>query len=370
VLAYLAENYGDRAPALGLTWAETDVTPGLPDKPVPGSTSLQYVAADWVMTLSYPVVRPDLVVYQVTVENAALGFKWEGEVDAVGQVTEQSASTGGQPVVAWFGRVVSLPVGSQFDDYLSLMPEGAGEIGVEGVNEAIEAQIVALRDKEMPGRYAHFWGTLTCDVLDYGGCEVLVTRLRVDGPGLLFDPVAVDGWEGSIVSMSAAGSAPAAPQVDDAFVLAGSFAAGYGIDSVDPTLAAQLEGLRDTGTTIRVWGELICPAIDAYGTRIAVNRIEIVREAPAPVPTPAPTSWTEPVDNWWGEIVSNPPSSQWDDYFQRQIVNGGQYGIESLDPELQAQIVALHDTGTTVHVWGTLHHHVPDFSVWDLFRAG
>jgi len=75
---------------------------------------------------------------------------------------------------------------------------------------------------------------------------------------------------------------------------------------------------------------------------------------------PPPESWTEPVDNWWGEIISNPPGSQWDDCFQRQIVNGGQYGIESLDPEVQAQIVALRDTGETVHVWGTLHHNVPD----------
>jgi hypothetical protein len=68
------------------------------------------------------------------------------------------------------------------------------------------------------------------------------------------------------------------------------------------------------------------------------------------------------VEDWWGEIVSNPPGSQFDDYFQRQIVNGDQYGIESLDPDIQAQIVALRDTGTTVHVWGTLHHDVPDYN--------
>jgi hypothetical protein len=186
VLAYLAESYGDRAPALGLTWAETDVTPGMPDRPLLGSTSLQYVVADWVMTLSYPVVRPDLVVYTALVENAALGFRWEGVVNAVGQVTEQRVIVGETPA----------PV-----------------------------------------------------------------------------PVAT----------------------------------------------------------------------------------------PTPIPTLVP-SWTEPVDNWWGEIVGNPPGSQWDDYFRRQIVNGGQYGIESLDSELQAQIVALRDTGTTVHVWGTLHHHVPDYN--------
>jgi hypothetical protein len=39
-------------------------------------------------------------------------------------------------------------------------------------------------------------------------------------------------------------------------------------------------------------------------------------------PTPV-ESWTEPVEDWWGEIVANPPGSQFDDYFQRQIVDGG-----------------------------------------------
>lgn len=88
---------------------------------------------------------------------------------------------------------------------------------------------------------------------------------------------------------------------------------------------------------------------------------QAIEESPTPAPTPVP-SWSEPVEYWWGEIVSNPPGSQFDDYFQRQIVNGGQYGIESLDPTIQAQLVALRDTGTTVHVWGTLHHHVPDYN--------
>jgi len=376
VLATLAETYGDRAPAPDLAWAEMDVTPGAPDKPLPGATSLQYVAGDWVMTLSYPVVRPDLVVYKVTVENAALGFRWEGKVDATGQVTKESASTGGRPVVAWYGRVVSLPAGSQFDDYLSLMPEGTGEIGVEGANEAIEAQIVALRDREIP-KYANFWGTLRCDVIDYGGCQLLVTRIRsgMDVTG----PEPVEGWEGTIVELFYDG--PGAPHPDDAFIPVGDYPVQYGIASYItenglPIYKQELASLRDTGQTIRVWGQLICGFPDANACQIQVNRIEIVGEPPAPVPVvtptpvPAPTatpapppqSWTEPVEDWWGEIVSNPPGAQWDDYFQRQIVNGGEYGIESLDPGLQAQLVALRDTGRTVHVWGTLHHNVPDYN--------
>ena len=38
--------------------------------------------------------------------------------------------------------------------------------------------IVALRDHAEPGKYAHFWGTLRCDVPDVGRCQLLVTRLR------------------------------------------------------------------------------------------------------------------------------------------------------------------------------------------------
>jgi hypothetical protein len=92
-----------------------------------------------------------------------------------------------------------------------------------------------------------------------------------------------------------------------------------------------------------------------------ITDLQAIEEPPTPTTTLVP-SWSEPVENWWGEIVSNPPGSQFDDYFQRQIVNGGQYGIESLDPTIQAQLAALRDTGTTVFVWGTLHHHVPDYN--------
>jgi len=354
-LAYVSGRYGGQAPALGLTWTEEFITP----EGLVGSGTFQYTAGDWVVTISYPIVAPEAVIYQVAVANQTTGFQWEGEVNAVLQVTETLAPTGGRPVVGWLGHVVSLPAGGQFDDYLVLEPEGAGEIGVEGADNTVAAQIQMLRDSDT---YAHFWGTLTCPVLDYGGCQLVVTRLREDRPGPSFDPDPVEGWEGTIVSF------PPGSQFDGYFRLAGDFPVGYGIESPDPTLAAQLEGLRDTGTTVRVWGELVCPAIDAFGTEIVVNRIEVIGQptpAPAPVPTPAPTpgeSRTEPAENWWGEIVSNPPGSQFDDYFQRQTVDGGQYGIESLNPDIQAQIVALRDTGTTVHVWGTLHHDVPDYN--------
>lgn len=266
-LAYVVGHYGEQAPPPGLRWTEERTTP----EGLVGSETFQYTADDWVVTISYPVVAPEAVAYSVVVANQTTGFQWEGEVDAAGGVTEAAAPSEGQPVVCWYGRVVSLPEGAQFDDYLALQPEGAGEIGVEGANTEIEAQIEALREKEEPWNYAHFWGTLACDVLDYGGCQLLVTRLRPEGPeGSFLEPDPVEGWEGQVFSV------PGLAQFDDFFVLAGDFPVGYGVDSTDPELASQLESLRDRQTTIRIWGQVTCPAIDSFGTHVVVTRIEVV----------------------------------------------------------------------------------------------
>jgi putative hemolysin len=178
----------------------------------------------------------------------------------------------GTKVVGWYGHIVSLPAGSQYDDYLVLAPEGVGEIGIAGADEGIEAQIVALRDQEEPGKYAHFWGTLTCDVPDYGGCQLVVTRLRVDGPGEFFDPDPVEGWDGVIIGE------PPLSQYDDHFVLSGDFLVFYGIDSTDSAVTAQLEELRDTMIPVRLWGEVTCGVMDVNGCTIDVARVEITGE--------------------------------------------------------------------------------------------
>ncbi|TKJ29242.1 MAG: hypothetical protein CEE40_08945 [Chloroflexi bacterium B3_Chlor] len=263
-LSYVYENY-QYPPVEASAWVEERMTP----EGLVGSETFRYTAFNWVVEVSYPIVAPEAMIYEVTVTNADLGLDWRGTVDAQGTVTEQAAPTGELPVVCWYGRVV-LSEGSQFSDYLALEPEGAGEIGVEGADAGVEAEIEALRDKEEPGDHAHFWGTLTCDTLDYGGCQLLVTRLRPEGPeGPFFDPDPVEGWEGTLVGN------PAGSQFDDYFVLAGDFPVGFGIDTSDPGIAEQLQSLRDTQTTIRVWGQVTCPAIDAFGTHIMVTRIEV-----------------------------------------------------------------------------------------------
>jgi putative hemolysin len=84
--------------------------------------------------------------------------------------------------------------------------------------------------------------------------------------------------------------------------------------------------------------------------------------------TQEPNSFMTPgaekeITDWWGVIKSTEPGAQYDDYFERQDL--GQiiyFGIESLDPAVQAQIEALRDSGKIVHMYGTLLSNVPDYT--------
>jgi len=262
-VAFVSERYGETAPALDLHWAEEFVTP----EGMVGSGSYEYVAEDWTVTVSYPIVPPESIIFRIVVMNERTGFRWLGLVDAAGDVTETLAPSGGLPVVGWYGRIIGTPDGAQYDDHLLLEPEGTGVVGLAGTDEALEAAIAGLRDS---ATYAHLWGILSCDVPDYGACQLLVTRLRIDGPGPFFDPDPVECWEGTVVGT------PAMAQYDDYFVLSGDFPVRYGIDSTDPAVAAQLSQVRDTGSTIRVWGRVRCGIMDVNGSRIEVIFLDVV----------------------------------------------------------------------------------------------
>jgi putative hemolysin len=76
-----------------------------------------------------------------------------------------------------------------------------------------------------------------------------------------------------------------------------------------------------------------------------------------------PPGTTEEIADWWGVIKSTEPGAQYDDYFERQ--DFGQFiyfGIDSMDPAVQAQIKALRDSGKIVHLYGTLLSNVPDYN--------
>ena len=72
---------------------------------------------------------------------------------------------------------------------------------------------------------------------------------------------------------------------------------------------------------------------------------------------------TEELTDWRVVIKSTQPGAQYDDYFERQDLGQMIYfGIDSTDPEVQAQIKALRDSGKIVHLYGTLLSNVPDYN--------
>jgi len=77
-----------------------------------------------------------------------------------------------------------------------------------------------------------------------------------------------------------------------------------------------------------------------------------------------PPESTEEIANWWGVIKSTGVGAQYDDYFERQDLgqNYISFGIDSMDPAVQAQIVSLRDTGRIVHLYGTLFSNMPDYN--------
>ncbi|MCJ7666878.1 MAG: hypothetical protein MUP04_01095 [Anaerolineae bacterium] len=93
-LAHINKHYPDDSPAPDLAWMGGRTTP----EGLLGSETYKYTAEEWVVTISYPVVALENVVYQIVMENPTTGFKWEGELDAEGNLTEKAAPTAGQPL--------------------------------------------------------------------------------------------------------------------------------------------------------------------------------------------------------------------------------------------------------------------------------
>jgi uncharacterized protein len=73
---------------------------------------------------------------------------------------------------------------------------------------------------------------------------------------------------------------------------------------------------------------------------------------------------SEEITDWWGVIKSTESGAQYDDYFERQDFEHQiiYFGIDSLDPAVQAQIVSLRDSGKIVHLYGKLFSNVPDYN--------
>jgi hypothetical protein len=90
-LTIVGERYAAEAPATGMTWTAENITPGWPDRPVPGQVDYCFTADEWVVSVSYAVLPPEQTIYKVVVTHEATRFEWRGKVDAAGRVSEQIA---------------------------------------------------------------------------------------------------------------------------------------------------------------------------------------------------------------------------------------------------------------------------------------
>ena len=100
-LSYVSEHYGELAPPPDLTWRAGRATP----EGLVGGKTFEYTAEDWVVTITYPVVAPENVVYHIVVANPSAGFQWEGELDAERYLTETSAPEGYIPLEVMLDRI-------------------------------------------------------------------------------------------------------------------------------------------------------------------------------------------------------------------------------------------------------------------------
>ena len=100
-LNHISEHYAELAPPPDLTWEGGRAT----SKGLVGGETFQYTAGDWAVTISYPVVAPENVVYHIVVANPPTGFQWEGEMDAERYLTETAAPEGYIPPEVALDRI-------------------------------------------------------------------------------------------------------------------------------------------------------------------------------------------------------------------------------------------------------------------------
>ncbi len=183
--------------------------------------------------------------------------------------TQFEPTPGSQEVVGWLGYVVSPAEGG--DDKLVWMPEGTGSVGLTGATPELESQIIALRDADEPGKYAHFWGNLANGVEDFNNSQLVVTRIRVGDTAT--DPEPITGWEG-LISESVFNSSQS-----HVLTFLGEYPMQFSIDSNAPALKEQISALSGTTSIVRVSGDLITGVPDVNGSRIQVTALETIGNA-------------------------------------------------------------------------------------------
>jgi hypothetical protein len=173
-IAYIQARAGADAPDSDINWQESDETPpGLV-----GTANIYYTSDYWTVSVSYPVVRPDLTVYQVVLLSPNLGWRWTGEVKADGTVTETSPF---QKITQEASQSVAL-------DFVKQSPTFVFD-GIEGSLQMTEAvtlrcpycwQFVFEFDSAHAG-YGDRTGQMLAEVITHHRAVISVDHLRVVG---------------------------------------------------------------------------------------------------------------------------------------------------------------------------------------------
>jgi putative hemolysin len=231
-------------------------------------------------------------------------------------------------------------------------PTGGGDIGLANpasVHCTEQGYELDMRSDETGGQFG------VCVFPDGSECDEWAFFRGECGPATAAGPTPlptteepVEDWAGLIISN------PTGAQFDDYFERQSFEDGSYGIDSMDPEIRERIVALRDTGTTVRIWGKLHRNVPDVDGTQIIVTRLEVQAQ-----PAPSPVA-EEAVEGWVGRLVMLPHGSQINDSFERE--DGQKFGIAPLGggDQVRALIEENRWTGAQVEVWGTMVTGIPD----------
>jgi len=88
-LAFLRENYADKAPAAGLQWSGLRTSTS-----TFGFASYEFTSGAWVMRIWVPALAQDEVLYEIVLDNSEAGLQWTGRLDGSHQVLEFNLNVG------------------------------------------------------------------------------------------------------------------------------------------------------------------------------------------------------------------------------------------------------------------------------------
>ena len=89
ILVYLQENYSENASSSDISWHQKAIS-----SPNSASEVLrEFTSDEWDIEVSYAVLPPESMVYEVTVYSIELGWYWRGNIRADGTVKELIAFT-------------------------------------------------------------------------------------------------------------------------------------------------------------------------------------------------------------------------------------------------------------------------------------